>query len=136
MVWNGTEPNESLSPRQLAALPHLLKPASITQQARNAGIGRSTLIRWLQDERFRSTLQDLRQDIFQFAQTELQAMSYKAAEVIEDALHNEDPRVRLLAAQAALKHADAARRAQDLERRVNFLVEAMELRKKPLWAIQ
>ena len=53
---------QDLSARQLSALPHLLRPGSLTAKARAAGIGRATLYRWLEDENFRVALQSLREE--------------------------------------------------------------------------
>ena len=76
MEQNGTTFG-GLSQKQATALPHLLKPGSLADQARNAGIGRTTLHRWLRDDNFRRSLEQLREDALRLAESELQAMSYR-----------------------------------------------------------
>ena len=132
MEQNGTTFG-GLSQKQATALPHLLKPGSLADQARNAGIGRTTLHRWLRDDNFRRSLEQLREDALRLAESELQAMSYRAAAVIREALHDEDPDIKFRAAQAALRHAHKAQYGQQLERRVELLMDAFDLRKETAW---
>ena len=105
MEQNGTHFAEDLTQRQLAALPHLLRPGSLSAQARHAGVGRNILYRWLQDRNFRECLEWLRKETMQFSQAQLQAMSYKAAAVLDDALDGDSVRVRLAAARLVLDQA-------------------------------
>ena len=114
MEQNGTHFAENLTQRQLTALPHLLRPGSLFVQARHAGVGRTTLYRWLQDENFRECLEWLRKETMRFTQAQLQAMSYKAAAVLDDALDDHDTRIRLQAARLVLDQAHNARRDQTL----------------------
>ena len=50
MMQKRTDFAENLTQRQITALPHLLRPGPITEQARNAGVSRNTLYRWLEDQ--------------------------------------------------------------------------------------
>ena len=124
---------EDLSERQLMALPHLLKPGPLTEQARNAGVSRTTLYRWLQDDSFRRAVDRLREDSMDLAESHLQAMAYRAAAVIQEALHDDKPEVRFRAAQAVLQHAHNAQYGQHLQRRVELLMDAFDLSKEADW---
>ena len=121
----GTEFGENLS----TALPHLIRPGSLTDLAKDAGIGRTTLYRWMQDDNFRQQLEYLREETLRLAETELMGMAYKAAGVIYQALEDENPSVRIRAAQAALNQAHKAEYGQRLERRIDGLAEAISLEK-------
>ena len=136
MEQNGTNFAENLTQRQLAALPHLLKPGSLSVQARQAGVGRTTLYRWLQDENFRECLEWLRKETLQYTRAHLQAMSYKAAAVLDDALDDDSVRVRLAAARFVLDQGYNAQRDHELRRRVEILVDAAHILQDPLWRPQ
>ena len=127
---------EDLSERQLTALPHLLAPGSLSARAQRAGVARRTLNRWLQDENFRECLEWLRKETMQYTQAQLQAMSYKAAAVLDDALDDDDTRVRLQAARLVLDQAHNAQRDQTLHSRVENLLDAVHILQDPSWRPQ
>ena len=128
MHQNATDFAENLSLKQLSALPHLLRPGTLTVQARHAGVHRTTLYRWLQDDNFRECLEWLRKETMRFTQAQLQAMSYKAAAALDDALDDDSVRVRIEAARLVLTQAHNAHYGQELERRVENLIDAHNLR--------
>ena len=136
MHQNATEITENLTERQLAALPHLLRPGTLTARARHAGVNRTTLYRWLQDEDFRECLEWLRKETMRFTQAHLQAMSYKAAAVLDDALDDHDTRIRLQAARLVLDQAHSAQRDQTLHSKVENLIDALKLMDDPMWRPQ
>ncbi len=129
----GTDFSEKLSERQIETLPHLLKPGSLSQQAKNAGVGRTTLYRWLEDDNFRNAVTQLREITMQIAESEILAMSYEAAAVIYDALKGEDKNARFKAAQIVLQHAHNAQYGRDLEKRVEMIADALKLAKEAAW---
>ena len=53
-----------LSERQKAALPYLLKPGPMTERAKQAGISRRTLHRWLRDDAFKEAIDSLKKQVF------------------------------------------------------------------------
>lgn len=136
MTQNVPQFSEDLSQRQLTALPHLLAPGSLSAQARRAGIARRTLYRWLEDENFRECLEWLRKETMRFTQAQLQAMSYKAAAVLDDALDHDSARIRLEAARLVLAQAHNAQRDQTLHGRVENLHDAATLREDATWRPQ
>ena len=121
--------SEHLTQRQLSVLPYLLRPGTLTSKAKAAGIGRTTLYRWLEDDNFRASLQLLRQATFEVAQTELQAMSFEAAEVLRNALHSGDEALNLKAAKTILDQSQYAQHSFQVRKRLDTLDEAVALRK-------
>ena len=105
MEQNGTHFAEDLTQRQLTALPHLLRPGPLSVHARHAGVHCNTPYRRLQDQNFLECLEWLRKETMRFSQAQLQAMSYKAAAVLDDALDGDSVRVRLAAARLVLDQA-------------------------------
>ena len=133
MQQSATNFGEDLSKRQIEALPSLLKPGSLSDQTRNAGIDRTTLYRWLEDDSFRSALQRLREETLEIAESEMLAMTYEAAAVVYDTLRDEDKNLRFKAAQTVLQQAHDAKYGHDLLRRFETLRDALKLRKDFDW---
>ena len=130
MLQKRTDFAENLTQRQIVALPHLLRPGPITEQARNAGISRNTLYRWFEDEKFRECLERLREETLRFSQSEFQAITLKAVEAINDALDSNDIRIRLQAARIVMQESRNAQYDQTMQRRVENLFDAFQLREE------
>ena len=130
MLQKRTDFAENLTQRQIIALPHLLRPGPITEQARNAGISRNTLYRWFEDENFRECLERLREETLRFSQSEFQAITLKAVEAINDALDSNDIRIRLQAARIVMQESRNAQYDQNMQRRVENLFDAFQLREE------
>ena len=127
MMQKRTDFAENLTQRQVTALPHLLRPGPITEQARNAGVSRNTLYRWLEDHNFRECLERLREETLRFSQSEFQAITLKAVEAIEDALDSNDMRIRLQAARVVMQESRNAQYDQTTQRRIENLFDAFRL---------
>ncbi len=127
MMQKRTDFAENLTQRQITALPHLLRPGPITEQARNAGVSRNTLYRWLEDQNFRECLERLREETLRFSQSEFQAITLKAVEAIEDALDSNDMRMRLQAARIVMQESRNAQYDQTTQRRIENLFDAFRL---------
>ena len=127
MMQKRTDFAENLTHRQITALPHLLRPGPITEQARNAGVSRNTLYRWLEDQNFRECLERLREETLRFSQSEFQAITLKAVEAIEDALDSNDMRIRLQAARVVMQESRNAQYDQTTQRRIENLFDAFRL---------
>ena len=130
MLQKRTDFAENLTQRQIVALPHLLRPGPITEQARNAGISRNTLYRWFEDENFRECLERLREETLRFSQSEFQAITLKAVEAINDALDSNDIRIRLQAARIVMQESRNAQYDQNMQRRIENLFDAFLLREE------
>lgn len=103
MQPNATEVKKSpLSRRQEAALPAIASASTNAQAARDAGINKTTLHRWLQDETFRQELTRERQETAALARQELQGLMLRSIAVIADALDAPEMSLRLRAARYTL----------------------------------
>ena len=88
-----------LTPRQLAALPVVAAAPNIREAAREAGIARSTLYRWLDDENFRSELKRLSSEATSLARVNYKLGIVRAFQVLDELLDHENPWVRLSASR-------------------------------------
>ena len=128
MTQDGTEKFTSLSHRQLAALPHVAASPTLSQAARSANVGRATLYRWLQDDRFRQALDHMRSEAADFAKSELQALMLKGILVLSQAMDDSSPDIRLRAARATLYLALKVKDIKELQQRLELIDEAFALR--------
>ena len=133
MEQYGSLSEEDLSPRQIAALPHLASARSATEAARRAGIGRTTLYRWLSDPAFRQHLATLREEIDELTRAKVKHMAVQALQVIQDSFDNESSQTRLRAAIAALDVFKNVIRDQDVDRRLGWLEDSLALKDTPRW---
>jgi len=78
MEHNGTNGIAGLSERQLAALPYIATAPSLSEAARRAEIGRTTLYRWLEEPEFRDELERWRRGAAELASLELRGLMLKA----------------------------------------------------------
>ena len=69
----------ALRPRQAAALPYVASESTLTRAAQAAQITRRTLTRWMNEPAFRSELEHIRNNIADFAYSELETLALKAA---------------------------------------------------------
>ena len=88
-----------LSSRQILALPILAASPNMQQAARDAGIGQSTLYRWLRDENFCQELKRLTVEVAELTRSELRGLTLRSLKVLADLMENPDPMVRLRAAR-------------------------------------
>ena len=115
-----------LTARQLSALPYLAAFPSFNQAAHAAGIGRSTLYRWLEDDRFREKLIRLREETAEFARQEAKGLMLRAVDVFRDAMSNGDITVRLRAARYSLDYSSQVGLAENLRQEVERLEIAVD----------
>ena len=127
MEQNGTDDAADLTDRQLAALPYLTASVSLSESARLAGVGRTTLYRWLEDPEFRRELERLRGEAAALARVELQGLMLKGIVVLAEAMEDPNLYVRVRGAQAALSLALKAIDIKELQRRLDRLDDAIAL---------
>ena len=118
----------ALTPRQLAALPYLVASPTISQGARLARVGSTTLYRWMADDLFRSRLKKLRSEAEELAQTELRGLMLKGALVLAELLEDPTPAVRLRAAQASISAGLRNGEIREFQRRLDRVDDALVLR--------
>jgi hypothetical protein len=93
-----------LSTQQELALLALVGGATQGEAAERAGVARETVCRWLQDDsEFIAGLNCARKDIWDASVDRLRLLALKSTEVLAKLLESDDPRIRLTAAQTALK---------------------------------
>ncbi len=102
MSQNVTPKQKNLSDKQLQALPYLAVSPTITDAATALDVSRKTLYRWMEDSRFKAEYDKLREQAGAVARAELRGLMLKAAAVLAEGMDDENPRVRLRAAQATL----------------------------------
>ena len=110
-----------LTPRQLSALPYLAAFPSANQAARAAGIGKSTLYRWLEDDHFREELTRLREEAAEFARQELKGLQLRAVDVFRDAMNHRNVAVRLRAARYSMSFSSQIELAEKLRQDIEHL---------------
>jgi transcriptional regulator with XRE-family HTH domain len=95
-----------LSTQQELALLALVGGATQSEAAERAGVARETVCRWLQDDpEFVAGLNRARKDIWDASIDRLRLLALKSTEVLAKLMESDDPRIRLNAAQTALKAA-------------------------------
>ena len=121
----------ALSPRQQAALPIVACFPTIVQAARAAGIGESTLRRWLNDPAFRGCLAELRRQSANVTRQKLLELTPLCVSVLADAMLDSDPAIRLRAVNYALSFNLRAAELENLRSDLNHLETAISLLQQP-----
>ena len=124
---NETDDARALTDRQLAALPYLVSPSTLSEGARLANLGRATLYRWMEDDRFRQELERLRSHAAELALAELRGMMLKAAQVLAEAMEHPKPHVRVRASQVALALGIKVGELKDLRESIGRIDDALHL---------
>lgn len=121
MQQNATKRKE-LTTQQRQALEALLQAGSLTDAAKQAGVNRVTLYRWLQDATFQAALRSAESEALAALSRRLVVMGDAAAAALSDALAPErDIRDRLRAAQIVLDNLLKLKELLDFEQRLAAL---------------
>ncbi len=84
-------PRDGVTPSQQRALVALVEARSIVAAARTAGVGESSIRRWLrQDERFKTKLRQLREEALLHASLRLQQGASRAVETMLELIQSKD----------------------------------------------
>ncbi len=118
---------DGLTEKQMVALPYVAATTSLSEGARLASIGRTTLHRWMEDDRFRRALQNAREEAADLARTELQGLMLKAVHVLAESLEHPKPEVRLRAASAAMALGLKVVDIKELNQRLDYLDDTVDL---------
>ena len=116
-------------PRQKSALHVIAAAPSVSEAARQANIGRSTLNRWLEDSEFRDELTRSRNEAAELARVELQGIMLEAVLGLSDCLQDPDPYLRIRAIRTALAFGVQLNEVKKLREDVEALDLAL-----PVWA--
>ena len=118
--------NESLTPRQLQVLPHLLASPSYEEAAKRAGISVKQIFIWLRDPNFLKELRKHQGLIFAGSISTLKAATEKAVQTLINCLGDTDSRVRLSAAEKILNNAYKGMEMCELEERLQAVEQRIE----------
>lgn len=110
--------NQNLTHRQLQVIPHILASPTYEEAARRAQISSKQIHEWLQDPLFRKELSRRRTETYSQALSTIQISSIKAVETLTSLLNDQDPKVRLNAADKILTHALKGGEYLDFEERL------------------
>ena len=130
MEQNGIEFSDAeagFNENQLAAIPYLVAAPTMAEGAQLANIGRSTLYRWMNNHKFRSTLERLREEAADLAHTELRGLMLKGAHVLAKAMEDPNSHVRVRTARAALSLGLKTIDLKELQQRIERLDDAFAL---------
>lgn len=119
---------EKLSRKKEKAIAALLSQPSIPMAAKEAGIGESTLWRWLQLEDFNSEYRKARREVVTHAITKLQKGMSDAVQTLQEVMmDNEAPAsARVSAAKTMLDMGIKGMETEDLEERISKLEKIIE----------
>ncbi len=101
----GKTENNPLTPRQQSALPIIAAAPTFAQAARSAGIGETTLRRWINNETFSAELIRQRDETAALTRQEIQGLMFRSIAVIAETMDAPDPAIRLRAARYGLSFA-------------------------------
>lgn len=110
------------------AVAALLTCATYEEAAKVAGVGVSTLSRWLREPSFAGAVREARRRALEQALGTLSAATAEAVETLRACLGAEGEAVRVRAAVAILEHAMRGAEVTDLEERIAALEAALEAR--------
>ena len=128
MALNGTLVKEdSLTPRQTAALPYIAAEPNLVRGAQAAQVGRRTLMRWMNDPAFRAELERIRENIADLAYTELEGLTLKSVMRLDQLLDDPDPNVRHRALKTALSLSLNVRDQRDIRQQLETVENAQAM---------
>lgn len=123
----GKEP--LLTRKQEAAILALISQPTMKEAATSAGVGETTLWRWLQQKDFQVAYQEARRESVKHAIAKLQNKTGEAVDVLAEIMNNSDanPFARVSAAKAIIEYSIKAVEVEDLAQRVEDLEAIMNL---------
>jgi uncharacterized protein (UPF0147 family) len=129
-----SEPQKpSLTRKQELALSSLLSKPTMKEAAEAAGIGETTLWRWLQIKEFHTAYMKARRESVKQGIARLQNATGEAVSVLQEIMSDKEaPRsVRVAAAKAVIEYSIKAVEIEDLAQRVDELESVMAATTKP-----
>lgn len=119
---------EKLSRKQEQAISGLLATPTVSEAASAAGVGESTLRRWMKDDGFAEEYRIARRQSVAAALSNLSRIGSQAVRTLEEVMSdtNATPSSRVSAAKAALDVIVKVCEQEDLERRVAAIEAAID----------
>ena len=115
-----------LTARQLKTISAILEAPSMEAAARAAGVAKSTLYEWIQQEPFRAALEAARGDIYRAGIDTLKGAAGKAAGRLIELLDSRNENTRRLTAREILALSIKIDESQTLEKRLTAIEQALE----------
>ncbi len=119
--------DDSLTPRQAVALPHIAAESNLARGAEAAQIGRRTLTRWMDDPAFRAELERIRRNISDLAFNVVEGLTLKSVIRLDQLLDDPDPNVRLRALKVALSISLSAKEQKEIRNRIEVVENAQRM---------
>lgn len=115
---------QKLTPKQRLALVALLSQPTVSGAAKQVGVSREAVYRWLKDPDFQAALTLAESEHLQAVQRGLLAASERALLVLGNLLVSESESIRLRAALGILEQAIRLREFADFDARLTALEQA------------
>ncbi len=119
---------ETLTEKQLRAIPFLLAAPSIEDGCKRAKVGKATVYAWLKEDAFREELRRQRERVVEGALETLKASITKATETLVRLLDSQNEAIRKGAANDIINFTLKAMELQDLEKRLSVVEKAVDER--------
>jgi hypothetical protein len=133
MAENGRQIEaDSLTPKQQKALQALLENPTTRAAAKAAGVGETTIFRWLAEPAFNRCYREARNHLLENTLTALQAASTDAVQTLRDVMRDTQAMVtaRVSAARAILEFALKAKELLETEARLSALEQQVAAQTK------
>lgn len=118
-----------LTTKQERAIACLLSESTATEAARKAGVGLTTLMRWLNEDDFNNAYHEARGRLLDAALTKLQGASGAAVDTLRTLMEREDvpPAARISAARSILDLGMKLREQLEIGERLEAIEQMLEL---------
>lgn len=125
-----TQNELNLTARQIRLMDALLRGETISSAAQQARISRSTAVRWMAEEPFKTAYEEAIKETFGIAIKTLQCVTTEATEALREILTDSSspPAARVSAARAALEFALKGKEQDEIEQRLALLEAAFKTR--------
>jgi hypothetical protein len=133
------EYKSDITPKQEKVLAALLSHPTMEEAAEAAGVNRTTIFRWLQQEDFQAAYRNARRESVKHAIARLQNRTSEAVEVLAEIMSDitNAPAARVSAAKSIIEYSikaveveDLAKRLSELESLFKIQAEQIELNKQ------
>jgi transposase len=116
--------------RQQRLLVEMVRTPDTQAAAKAAGVGRSTVYRWLQNPAFADELVQRRNHVLNEALESVKTLTGRAARELGALLDTPDERLRRHVCRDILTHSVKVRELEEIEQRLTRLEQAMHCEKK------